>query len=98
VAFWKIIAFIHDEKRVLCATGYEMDQSANLPRSGTEFVFGDYVAPQTSRSTQVPIRSIEQRSGLSFGPLAAADPLAGGQEAVGASAFELEQFEQIRFV
>jgi endonuclease G len=99
VAFWKIIAFIHDEKHVLCATGYEMDQSASLPRSGTEFVFGDYVAPQTSRSTQVPIRSIEERSGLSFGPLAAADPLAGGQESLGgAGAFELEQFEQIRFV
>jgi endonuclease G len=99
VAFWKIIAFIHDERRVLCATGYEMDQSANLPRPGTEFVFGDYVAPQTSRSTQTSIRSIELRSGMSFGALAAADPLAGEHEAIaGEGAFELEQLEQIRFV
>ena len=29
-AFWKIIAFVHDETGELCATGYEMNQERTL--------------------------------------------------------------------
>jgi len=96
VAFWKVIAFIHDDTGRLCATGYEMDQTAVLT-SREEFVFGDYVSPQTAASTQVATRAIERRSGLSFGGLADIDPLGAGIESVGAAG-PLEQFEQIRFV
>jgi endonuclease G len=96
VAFWKVIAFIHDDTKRLCATGYEMDQRSVLPRPATEFVFGGFVSPQTGASTQVAIRAIEARAGISFGDLAQHDPLGGTAEAV-APAGSLAMFEQIRF-
>jgi endonuclease G len=97
--FWKIIAFIHDETGKLCATGYEMDQKQTL-QPEEEFVFGDFTSPQLGIATQVPIRSIEERSGLSFGQLTNDDPLAGEEEGVdgGAARVPLLSFEQIRFV
>ncbi|MEP7008125.1 MAG: DNA/RNA non-specific endonuclease [Sphingomonas bacterium] len=98
VAFWKVIAFIHDETGRLCATGYQMDQSGVLPRATTEFVFGGYVSPQTGVSTQVPISRIEARAGISFGGLALHDPLGGTTEAAFASGGRLELFDQIRFL
>jgi endonuclease G len=97
VAFWKVIAFLHDETGLLCATGYQMDQSGVLPRATTEFVFGGYVSPQTGVSTQVPISSIEARAGISFGGLAQHDPLGGTSEAAFAPGGPLELFDQIRF-
>ncbi|MEU4418976.1 DNA/RNA non-specific endonuclease, partial [Nocardia salmonicida] len=66
VEFWKVIAFVHDETGELCATGYTMSQADFL--SEEEFVFGAHKTAQRS------ISSIEQRAGLSFGPLAALDP------------------------
>ena len=97
VAFWKVIAFIHDDTRQLTATGYEMDQRAVLPKPSTEFVFGDFSSPQTAISAQVAVRAIEQRAGLSFNGLAARDPLAGATEAAFGTAAQLDNFEQIRF-
>lgn len=98
-AFWKIIVFIHDETGELCATGYEMDQEQSLP-SEDEFVFGAFRSPQLNVATQVPIRSIEARSGLSFGKLASVDPLAGEHEGSGEDIARapLLALEQIRFV
>ncbi|WP_280141518.1 DNA/RNA non-specific endonuclease [Gordonia westfalica] len=61
VEFWKVIAFIHDETGQLCATGYTMSQRDFL--HAEEFVFGAHKTAQRS------IRSIEQRTGLSLGPL-----------------------------
>jgi endonuclease G len=83
VNFWKVIAFIHDETGELCATGYVMSQESFLRPD--EFVFGGYKTYQTS------IKSIEDRAGLDFGPLAALDPYFG-QEVVPAP---LESFSQI---
>jgi endonuclease G len=98
LAFWKIIAFIHDETGKLCATGYEMNQETTLEPE-EEFVFGAFTSPQLKVATQVSIRSIEARSGLSFGKLASVDPLAGGDEGLGEGAkVMLEALEQIRFV
>ncbi|MER2266121.1 DNA/RNA non-specific endonuclease [Methylobacterium oxalidis] len=99
LAFWKIIAFIHDDTGELCATGYEMDQEQSLP-SEDEFVFGAFRSPQLNVATQVPIRSIEARSGLSFGSLASADPLAGEHEGLAEEIARtpLLALEQIRFV
>jgi endonuclease G len=62
-----------------------------------EFVFGAFTSPQLHVATQVPIRSIEARSGISFGKLAGFDPLAGEEETV-AAAGPLLALEQIRFV
>lgn len=98
LAFWKIIAFIHDETGKLCATGYEMNQEQSL-QPEEEFVFGAFTSPQLSVAAQVPIRAIEARSGISFGRLASADPLAGSEEGLGDGArTPLQALEQIRFV
>lgn len=98
VKFWKVIAFVHDETGELCATGYEMSQEANLKRQsdGEEFVYGDFVSPQLNLSTQVPIATIEARAGLSFGGLAASDPLS--REEIGGPPKPLLFPEQIRFL
>jgi endonuclease G len=99
LAFWKIIAFIHDETGKLCATGYEMSQETTL-QPEEEFVFGAFTSPQLQVATQVSIRSIEARSGISFGSLASADPLAGSDEGLGDDQprAPLQALEQIRFV
>lgn len=99
LAFWKVIAFIHDDTRKLCATGYEMDQQQSL-QPEEEFVFGAFTSPQLGTATQVSIRTIEARSGINFGKLAAVDPLAGDEESVsaGGAALPLLAMEQIRFL
>lgn len=97
-AFWKIIAFVHDETGELCATGYQMSQQQSL-QPEDEFVFGAFQSPQLNVATQVPIASIERRSGLRFGGLAAVDPLADEDESVaGGEVLPLQSLEQIRFL
>ncbi|MCK1654675.1 DNA/RNA non-specific endonuclease [Bradyrhizobium sp. 149] len=98
VSFWKIIAFIHDDTRKLCATGYEMTQKENLPEE--EFVFGQFNSKQLKVATQVAIRSIEAKSGISFGRLALVDPFGDEEEGFAdeRNRAPLEAFEQIRFV
>lgn len=98
LTFWKIIAFIHDETGKLCATGYEMNQEQSL-QPEEEFVFGSFTSPQLGTATQVSIRSIEAKSGINFGKLAAVDPLAGEEESVdGGMRAPLGTLEHIRFV
>lgn len=97
-AFWKVIAFIHDDTGELCATGYEMNQEGSL-QPAEEFVFGQFTSPQLGVATQVPIHAIERRSGISFGNLASVDPL-GGDESIGGWPWPrkaLAMLEQIRF-
>jgi endonuclease G len=84
--FWKVIAFIHDGTGKLCATGYTMSQQDFL--RDEEFVFGQHKTAQRS------LASIEQRTGLSFGPLAALDPLEDNEGLVS----ELTDVRQIRFI
>jgi endonuclease G len=90
-SFWKVIAFMHDETRKLCATGYTMSQEDFLRSVSPddEFVFGRHKTYQTR------IADIERRAGLSFGRLAALDPFDGGDEGVAAP---LTDPAQIRFV
>lgn len=85
--FWKVIAFVHDETGQPCATAYAMSQDAFIRED--EFVFGQH------ETFQVSISSIEQETGLSFGPLAALDPFDELEEAL---ASPLRDFGQIRFV
>jgi endonuclease G len=93
--FWKVIAFVDTDSRSLCATGYVMEQDEQLPAE--EGVFGDFVSSHLRRSVQVPITEIERDAGLSFGPLAACDPLARAEESLGDVRIPLLQLEQIRF-
>jgi endonuclease G len=86
VEFFKIIAFIHDKTKKLCATGYTVSQEDYLKNE--EFVFGEF------ETYQVSIKSIETRTGLSFGNLSKVDPIKG-QEAVGAP---LVSVDEIKFI
>jgi endonuclease G len=86
--FWKVIAFIHDETGELCATGYTMSQRTFLDPE--EFVYGEY------ETSQVPIRLIESRAGLTFGSLSRRDPLAGAHPE--AATMPLSDFNEIQFV
>jgi endonuclease G, mitochondrial len=97
LAFWKIIVFIHNETGKLCATGYQMNQEQSLEPE-IEFVFGAFTSPQLGIASQVPIRSIESKSGTDFGKLAAVDPLASDEEAVSSLPAPLLSLEQIRFM
>jgi endonuclease G len=85
-AFWKVIAFVHDDTGELCATGYTMSQDAFLREE--EFVFGQHSTAQAS------IASIEARAGVDFGPLAALDPFGTVTEALESP---LRDFSQIVF-
>jgi endonuclease G len=97
LAFWKVIAFIHDDTGKLCATGYQMNQESTL-QPEEEFVFGAFTSPQLQVAIQIPIRSIETRAGLSFGRLASPDPLAGTEEGLESDLrVPLQALEQIRF-
>ncbi|MGA7527611.1 MAG: DNA/RNA non-specific endonuclease, partial [Pseudolabrys sp.] len=80
LTYWKVIAFIHDDTGKLCATGYEMSQEQSLQPE--EFVYGVFTSPQLGTATQVPIRSIEAKSGIHFGKLTSVDPLASDEEGV----------------
>jgi len=86
-SFWKVIAFIHDGTRKLCATGYTMSQEKFITQQ--EFVFGAH------ETAQVSIRSIEQGADVSFGTLVQADPFVEAEEAVSP---RLTDFSQIKFV
>ncbi|WP_158659344.1 DNA/RNA non-specific endonuclease [Paracoccus denitrificans] len=72
IAFWKILAFVHAGTGELTTIGYRRSQMDYLPRpAGGRFVFGDF------RDSQVPIRAIEQESGLDLADYAALDVMAG---------------------
>src|SRR5262245_11517298 len=86
-SFWKVIVFIHDQSHQVCATGYPMPQEDFL--RDEEFVFSQH------KTTQTRIASIEQRTGLSFGPLAALDPFDDDEEGVESV---LTDPSQIRFL
>ena len=69
VEFFKIIAFIHDDTRKLCATGYTVSQADYLRNE--EFVFGEF------KTYQVAIKSLQAKTGIDFGNLANVDPKKG---------------------
>ncbi|MDQ7805377.1 DNA/RNA non-specific endonuclease [Amycolatopsis sp. A133] len=70
--FWKVVAMVKDGG-ALSATAYLLSQEELI--RGLEVAAGfDYGA---YRTYQVPVRRIAELTGLSFGDLPAADPLAG---------------------
>ncbi len=70
--FWKVVAIVKTDGS-LSATAYLLSQEELLHglEVATEFDYGAY------RTYQVPVRRIAELTGLSFGDLEAADPLAG---------------------
>lgn len=91
LVLWKVIVFIHDQTHKLCATGYTLSQEEAIKNE--EFVYGAFTTSK-HEAAQVPIRSIEQAAGISFGLLTELDPLASGEESM---ANRLERVSQIRF-
>ena len=90
VEFWKVIAFIHDETGELCATGYKMSQKDHLPEE--EFVFGEF------DTAQLPLKKIENLTGLSFGNLSNHDPLNNNNESFDGPDKPLTDVREIRFL
>jgi endonuclease G len=86
-SFWKVIVFVHDQTSQLCATGYSMSQEDFLREE--EFVFGQH------KTSQIPLKSIEQKAGISFGALSSSDPMKQIEEAMPSI---LTDFRQIQFL
>lgn len=84
VEFFKIIAFVHDETKKLCATGYLVSQADSLRNE--EFVYGEF------KTYQVSIKSIETKTGLNFGELRKYDPCKD-EEGVAAPLITLDEIE-----
>lgn len=82
--YWKVIANIRSDGS-LSATGYVLSQGQFL--GDIEFAFGAY------RTFQVPIRKIEEITGLSFGDLQNSDPI--GQTESFESVIEIDTLERI---
>jgi endonuclease G len=79
--FWKIAVIVNADTGKLSATAYLLSQGKMIRNLPEAFVFGAY------RTYQIRVADVEARTGLRFGPLAAADPLGRGeraQEALGA--------------
>lgn len=88
-AFFKVIAFVHDETGKLTATGYSISQEDHIPN--TEFVFGQFGTHQRS------LNWIESKTGLSFGALSKHDPKNTVTEAMESESRPLGVLEEIQF-
>ncbi len=87
-SFWKVVAIIADDDRP-SATAYEVSQEEQL--SALEFVFGSYETFQCS------IRSIEEKTSLSFGELSRYDGFSVTEKKTGRpSRTKLESLEMVR--
>ena len=65
--YWKVVAIMNGFTGALSATAYLLSQSELI--ADLEFVFGAY------KTYQLPIRTVEEKTGLVFGELASHDPL-----------------------
>ena len=74
--FWKVAALVNAATGKLSATAYVLAQDEMIRDLPEEFVYGAY------RTYQVQVAEIERRTGLRFGSLAQADPLANVERAV----------------
>ncbi|HEX8534365.1 MAG TPA: DNA/RNA non-specific endonuclease [Allosphingosinicella sp.] len=93
LAYWKVVAMVAADGKSLHATGYVLGQAAFVASLTESFEIGNF------NFYQVPIRDIEQATGISFGPLRDADPLARRVDAERADrpvhAIALEALEDI---
>jgi endonuclease G len=78
--FWKVVAMVK-QSGDLSATAYLLSQEQlikGLEIAPEAFSYGAY------RTYQVPVRHVEDITGLSFGPLPDADPLSRQEAAISA--------------
>jgi len=93
--FWKVVVIRKGPSAALSATGYVLSQRDMI--RGLEFAFGPF------KTYQVKLGRIEQMTGLQFGALVGADPLArghpeaAGTESAGADAREVNGPEDMVF-
>lgn len=66
--FWKVVAMVKENGK-LSATAYLLSQESLLDGLEEEFTFGAY------KTFQVPVRTVEELTGLKFGNLTNFDPL-----------------------
>lgn len=66
--FWKVVAMVDDDSGQLSVTAYLLSQRDFM--NDLEFTFGPYL------TYQIPVSTVEQQTGLDFGPLKQHDPLA----------------------
>jgi endonuclease G len=88
--FWKVAVIRRADTGRLSATAYLLSQADMI--SGFEFTFGAF------KTYQVKVSRVAELTGLDFGPLAAADPLAargGGFEAAARAAVEVTGAESL---
>lgn len=85
IEFWKVIAFVPEETGELSATAYTLSQQDDLISVRG---FDDFEGAE-----QKPLRTIEERTGLSFGALTDHDALHGDE----ALAQPLRSLDEIRF-
>jgi endonuclease G len=95
--FWKVVTMVKASGQ-LSATAYLLSQEKLLHDGGfealpapapEEFSYGEY------RTFQVPVAQVQQLTGLGFGALAAADPLAGLESTAAAAARPVDDVEQL---
>ena len=87
-SFWKIVAVVIEDGRP-SATAYEVSQEQEL--SELEFAFGEY------KTFQCSIRSIEEKTSLSFGDLSRYDGYSVTENTTGAPVrTQLENLEMLR--
>ena len=84
-AYWKVVTVVNGDNNKLHATAYMLSQRDLL--TDLEFVFGQF------RTYQLPIKDLEERTGLDFGKLRNADPLRD-QESFAVR--EITKLEQVR--
>jgi endonuclease G len=74
--FWKIAVMVNEDTGELSATGYVLSQGKMIRKlTEAQFLFGKF------KTYQVPIRRIEEATGLDFGALRSFDPLDSLNEA-----------------
>ena len=81
--YWKVVAMVKEDG-ALSATAYLLSQDSLVQGLEEEFSFGAY------KSFQVPIRRVEELTGLGFGDLKDAEP-AGTLEALGRESFGVRE-------
>ena len=74
LAFWKVIAFVHDDGRP-SASAYMIEQDVDLDRMS--IIFGPFKTYQRS------VRSVERLTGLDFGDLATRDGFSNEEQTTG---------------
>jgi endonuclease G len=81
--YWKVVAMVKEDG-ALSATAYLLSQDSLVQGLEEEFTFGAY------KSFQVPIRRVEELTGLGFSDLKDAEP-AGTLEALGRQSFGVRE-------